>query len=152
MSKPALVNYATPKEYKQHYESHYCRKKIYTFDHIRVYFRQTKFGHVFYESSTRDGKKDSFSKARTERIDWIRATLESPKAELYQGWNKDDKIYDNNRRVSVVYEDFVVVIKINKTDEKGKPLTADFITAYVADNSINKIRSSPKWSWKKDNE
>jgi hypothetical protein len=147
MLVPTLTLYATPAEYKQHYEKNYCREKIFTFDGIRVYFRQTKFGHAFYESSARDGKKDRFSKTRAERIGWIRATLENPEAELYQGWNKDGKVYDGSRRVSVVYEDFIVVIRINKTDSQGKPFTADFITAYVADkSSIGKIRNSPKWS------
>lgn len=149
MSEPALIYYATVAEYKRHYEKHYCQEKILTFDSVRVYFRSSKFGHVFYESSARDGKKDQFSKTRAERIAWIRATLENPKAELYQGWNKDDKVYDISRRVSVVYEDFVVVIRINKFDTNGKPTTADFVTAYVADNSIDRIRSSPKWSWGK---
>jgi hypothetical protein len=125
MLMPALTVYTTPAEYRQHYEKHYCQEKIFTFDGIRVYFRQTKFGHAFYESSARDGKKDWFSKARAERIGWIRATLENPKAELYQGWNKDGKVYDDSRRVSVVYEDFIVVIRINKIDSQGKPLTAD---------------------------
>ncbi len=142
----ALTVYTTPAEYKQHYEKHYCQEKILTFDGIRVYFRQTKFGHVFYESSAKDGKKDQFSKTRAERISWIRATLENPKAELYQGWNKDGKVYDSTRRVSVVYGDFIVVIRMNKTDSQGKPLTADFVTAYVADKgSIKKIKGSPKW-------
>lgn len=147
MSSPAFIQYSTPAEYKQHYEKHYCREKIFTFDNIRVFFRQSKFGHVFYESSSRDGKKDKFSQNRAERIGWIRPTLEHPKAELYQGWSKDGKVYDSSRRVSVVYEDFVVVIWMNKTDSNGKPVAADFVTAYVADNSIDKIRSSPKWSW-----
>lgn len=148
MSKPTLIHYSTPAEYRQHYEKHYCREKIFTFDSIRVHFRQSKFGHVFYESSTRNGKKDKFSQSRAERIGWIRATLEHPKAELYQGWNKDDKVYDNSRRVSVVYDDFVVVIWMNKLDADRKPTAADFVTAYVADNSIEKIRQSPKWNLK----
>lgn len=141
MSRPPLVHYDTPAKYRQHYEKHYCRQKIITFDNIRVYFKPTKFGHAFYESSAKDGRKDKFSDVRAQRIDWIRATLENPKAELYVGWNKEKKIFDKNRRVSIVYEDFIVVIEINKTN----PLKAEFITAYVADNSIKGIRKSPKW-------
>lgn len=143
---PALVNYATPAEYKEHYEKYYCRQKIITFDNLRVYFRKTKFGHVFYESSSRDGRKDVFSRRRAERIDWIKATLEHPKAEFYQGWNKDKKVHDCDRRVSVVYEDFVVVIQI-KRDINEQIIAAEFVTAYSADNSIAKIRSSPKWDF-----
>lgn len=145
MMKPALIHYSTPAEYKQHYEKHYCREKIFTFDSIRVFFRPSKFGHVFYESSARDGNKDKFSQSRAERIGWIRATLEHPDAELYQGWNKDDKVYDNSRRVSVVYDGFVVVIWMKKIHTSGKIEAADFVTAYVADNSIGKIKNSPKW-------
>ena len=145
MSKPALVCYATPAEYKSHYEKHYCRGKIITFDNIRVYFTPAKFGHVFYESSARNGKKDFFSKIRAERINWIKATLENPHAELYQGWNKKQKVVEPNRRVSLVYEDFVVVIE-TKRDANGRITKAEFVTAYVADNSINEIRKSPKWA------
>jgi len=148
VSKPPFICYATPAEYKQYFEKHYCRAKIITFDNIRVYFSPSKFGHVFYESTNRDGKKDAFSIHRAKRIDWIKATLENPHAELYQGWNKKDKVIEPNRRVSVVYEEFVVVIDV-KFDEQDRPIKAEFITAYVADNSINSIRKSPKWDKRK---
>lgn len=144
MSKPDLVCYATPAEYRQHYKKYYCLEKIITFDNIRVYFSPAKFDHVFYESTARDGKKDVFSKIRAERIDWIKATLENPNAELYQGWNKKDKVVEPNRRVSVVYEEFVVIIEI-KRDLNGMLAKAEFVTAYVADNSIDEIRKMPKW-------
>jgi hypothetical protein len=53
-------------------------------------------------------------------------------------------VVEPNRRVSIVYEEFVVVIEIKK-DASGKLISAEFITAYVADNSIDEIRKSPKW-------
>lgn len=142
---PPLIFYDTPNEYKRHYLRHYCCSKIITFDSIQVYFGSSKWEHVFYDSSLRDGKKDVFSPMRAQRIDWIKATLENANAELYQGWNKKTKTYENNRRVSVVYEDFVVVILISQLDASKIPYKAQFITAYVADNSIKKIRKSPKW-------
>ncbi len=145
MELPPLVMYSTTSEYKQHYETHYCRKEIFTFDGLRVYFRASKFGHAFYESTGKDGKKDVFSEVRSQRIDWIKATLENPNAELYQGWNKVSKVYDCTRRVSIVFENFVVVIWINKLDTNGQPLSAEFITAYEADASIDKIRRAPRW-------
>ena len=139
---PPLVVYNSISEYKTHFEKYYCREKITTFDDIRVYFDIAKFGHAFYESSARNGQKDSFSMVRAERIDWIRVTLENPHAELYQGWNKEEKCFQPDRRVSVLYGDFIVVIELNRQRALKK---AKFITAYLADNSIEKIRKSPKW-------
>lgn len=144
MSLPPLVIYEAIEEYRRHFESMYCRNKIFTFDQIRVFFRKQKFGHVFYESKNRDGKKDVFSLERAQRINWIKFTLEHPEALLFQGWDNKLRNHTPNRRVSVVYEPFVVVIEI--TPKKITELTADFVTAYVAENSIEKIKNSPKWS------
>ena len=98
MALPPLVHYATVAEYRSHYERIYCRGNIQTFDGIRVYFKASKFGHSFYESTAQDGRKDIFSWVRARRIDWIKATLENPKAALFQGWNKDSCQYDATRR------------------------------------------------------
>lgn len=143
MSFPPLVIYTDRTQYKRHYENVYCRSIIVTFDDIRVYFKPQRFGHAFYES-TPGGGKTIFSQKRAERIDWIKAVLESPDAELYQGWSKNKKVYVPDRRVSVMLEDYVVVIELRLI--KGAKLKGDFITAYVADTSINKIRSSPTWT------
>lgn len=146
MPFPSLVIYQTTVEYQQHYEKFYCRENIFTFDKVRVHFKKSKFGHAFYESTGRDGNKDLFSRKRAERIDWIKATIENPEAELFMGWNKRNKIYDRDRRVSIVYESFVVVIEIYKRDTYCKPISANFITAYVAeDRTMRKIKDSPKW-------
>jgi hypothetical protein len=140
-----LVLYETVVEYKTHYKRHYCQGNIRTHDGMRVFFPITKFEHAFYESSTKDGKKDSFSRTRAERINWIRHALEDPDAEIYQGWNKYTKCYECSRRTSLVYENFVVVIEINSRSSQDK-ITATFITAYVADsNTIEKIKNSPRW-------
>ena len=89
--------------------------------------------------------KDVFSKERSERIDWIKKTLINPCVDLYQGWDKDKRCIDPNRRVAVMYEEFVVVIRIRRGI--GDQLKADFVTAYLAgnSNSIGKIRAKPRW-------
>jgi hypothetical protein len=138
---PKLVTYTTEQEYKTHFERVYCQGAIYTFDSIRVYFKKSDFQHCMYESSKRNKDKDQFSIARSQRIDWIKATLESPHADLYEGWDKTNQCYDKTRRVAIVYQDYVVVIRISTKNHNQ----ATFVTAYVADNSISKIRKSPKW-------
>lgn len=144
MPLPPLLDYDTVAEYKRHYERHYQRGEIVTFDGIRVYFKPQKFGHAFYENSQRrKGPKDEFSRERSQRMDWIKLTLEHPDAEIFMGWNKDEKCYEKDRRVSVVYEDFVVIIELS-LNKKGI-LKGNFVTCYVADHSIGQIKSSPKW-------
>lgn len=148
MSNPPLLTYTTVLEFKQHYETHYQRAEIYTFDNIRVYFQPQKFGHAFYENANhRAGAKNQFSQTRAERMDWIKATLQHPNAKIYEGWNKDTKIYDETRRVSVVYDDFVVVIELSL--KKDNTLKGNFVTCYVADKSIGKIQQSPLWDKQK---
>jgi hypothetical protein len=144
MALPPLVHYATVDEYRSHYVSIYCRGNIQTFDGIRVYFGAGGFGHMFYESTARDGRKDLFSPVRAQRIDWIKATLEHPSAALFEGWDKTSRQYDATRRVAVVYEDFVVVVAMSLKQDGS--LKGNFVTCYQADNSIGKIRSSPAWS------
>lgn len=139
-----LLHLETPGEYKRHYERHYQRVNITTADGIRVYFKPQKFGHAFYENSQRrKGPKDEFSPERAQRMDWIKLTLEHPDAELFMGWNKDEKCYEEDRRVSVVYGNFVVVIELSLNREGV--LKGNFVTCYVADRSINQIKQSPKW-------
>jgi hypothetical protein len=99
---------------------------------------------MFYESSGRDGRKDVFSPARAQRIDWIKFTLEHPNADLFEGWDKVARRHDSTRRVAVVYEDFVVVVAMGL--KLNGSLKANFVTCYQADNSIGKIRQSPIWS------
>lgn len=108
---------------------------------IRVYFKPTRFDDAFYESHVQ--KNDTFSKTRACRINWIRATLENDEAELYFGWNRHTGI-DKKRRVCVVYDNFVVVIELKLT--QNGIIKGEFKTAYLADNSIDKIRSGARWS------
>lgn len=104
----------------------------------------SKFGHMFYESTSRDGRKEFFSPVRAQRIDWIKSTLGHPNADLFEGWDKGSRAYDATRRVAVVYEDFVVVVAMGLKLDGA--LKANFVTCYQADNSIGKIRTSPTWS------
>ncbi len=98
-----------------------------------------------FESSRRDGIKDLFSRQRAERIDWIKATLTNPAADFYTGWDSARKRHDNSHRVAVVYQEFVVIIRLRR-DRGGGIVAADFVTAYLAENSIAKIRSAPRWT------
>lgn len=144
MAPPALLVYETVADYKRHYEKHYQRGTIVTADGIRIYFKPQKFGHAFYENSQRKtGPKDEFSQVRAQRMDWIKATLESPVARVYMGWNKVERSFNEDRRVSVVYEDFVVVIELSLSKEGV--LKGNFVTCYVADQSIDRIEQSPLW-------
>lgn len=138
-----FIEYETMFEYKMHYENHYCRTPIITFDGIRVFFDKNRFEHAFFESSNRDGNKDLFSEERALRIDWIKKTLLSNEALLYKGWNKKDKLYNSDERVAVVIDNFVVVIRLS-LNRKGV-LKGKFITCYEATNSILKIKTSPQW-------
>ncbi len=143
MSPPSLVIYASEAEYRSYYEREYCTKYIETFDGIRVFFSKRRFKHAFYESTQRNETKNQFSKVRAERIDWIKATLEDKDSDQFQGWDRKKRKYDPNFRVSNAFEDFVVVLRIAKTSS-GR-LKAEFWTAYKADNSISRIKSSPHW-------
>jgi hypothetical protein len=138
---PPLVCYGTISEYRVHYERDYCQEPIITFDGISVRFRKSRFEHFFYESTQRNQVKDAFSMARAERIDWIKATLQDPDAELYVGWDGKKKRHDPNHRVALVAGDYVVIIRLSSNQ------TAQFVTAFVADSlsTLAKIKGSPKW-------
>ena len=135
---------ALPNEvaYRALYLSTYCNpaNPIITFDNIRVQFFPEGFDHAFFERTNRmAANKNQFSQVRSERITWIKDTLEDGTADIRQGYDKKTKSYDQSRRVAIVKGDYVVVIWIKNAT------TAKFITAYVADNSIGKILASPAW-------
>lgn len=142
----------TEDELRAIWQMEYCSCDIFTFDGIKVRFFDDQFDHAFYESSGRNlsvktkqaGYKDCLSYARVEKILWIKDVLADRDAELYIGYDKKTKSYNNSSRVAVVKGDYVVVINL-KDKENAK-----FVTAYVADNSVDKIRNSPTWKIKKD--
>lgn len=145
-----VVKDYTEDELRELWRQEYCRQEIYTHDGVRVKFYDSNFDHAFYESSVRkqsghkQGHKDVLSPVRLSRMLWIKDTLVDPDAVMYDGYDSKKKKHNPNKRVSVVKGNYVVVIELQKQGH------ATFITAYVADNSIEKIKQSPKWtSWKK---
>ena len=147
MSYPSLLNLQDQAEYQKHWIIHYSKKGLQTFDGIVARFRHQDFEHAFFESV--NSKDDIFSWKRAERMDWIASTLRDPTSELYVGWNKKEKKYDDQRRVAIAMGNYVVVIEISKKN----PKQARFVTAYVADtparpsrpSTIDMIRKSPRW-------
>jgi len=135
--------------YKRIFKKVYCKKHLITFDGINVKFYVSNFDHTFYESKNRQKKdKSLFSYKRANRIYWIKWILESPNAELYVGYNSKLKKIQDNRRVALCIEEFVVVIELDKKNRNK----AKFVTAYLADGvngkgekAIDLIRKSPKW-------
>ncbi|MBM3882179.1 MAG: hypothetical protein FJ387_21075 [Verrucomicrobia bacterium] len=70
------------------------------FDGIAVRFCKCDFDHCFFESSQRNRIKDAFSMLRAERLEWIAVTLQDVAAERFQGWDRDSKTFDKERRLS----------------------------------------------------
>lgn len=141
MAMPPLKTFADAVACGLHYKQVYCAGPIPTFDGIMVRFDKRDFLHLFFESSNRDGNKDSFSPRRAERIDWIKAALQDPAAELFQGYDNVKKTALPDSRVCLVSGDYVVVIDI--LDVKK----AKIITAFVIDDPevLKEIKGSPKW-------
>ena len=135
----------TEEEFRRMWREEYCQQEIYTFDGIQVHFYDNNFDHAFFESTDRrqgiskDKKKDLLSFQRLSRFYWIKEVLQDSTAELRVGYDSKTKSYARSRRVAIVKGDYVVVILLYKDGH------AKFITAYVADNSIDKILNSPKW-------
>lgn len=131
-------------ELRQLWADEYCDKSkpIYTHDAIMVSFYEDMFDHSFYESFDRKEKdKSILSYNRLEKILWITATLQDPEAVLKKGWDRDNKTYDNTRRVAFIKGNYVVIIRFT-----GKS-KAKFMTAYEIqeDDNLEKIKESPEW-------
>lgn len=145
MYQKIVVCNFTEEELREIWRDTYCHKVIKTHDGIRVHFYESNFDHAFYESSKRNQSrnkkksKDILSSERLSRILWIKDVLEDPTATMYVGFDNKTKRYDRTKRVAVVKGNYVVVIQIYA---EGK---ANFITAYVANNSIDKIEQGPRW-------
>lgn len=111
--------------------------------HAKIYFSKSDFNHAFFESTDRNGIKDEFSRTRAERMDDIPAALLDTKAIRHAGWNKRDRAYSHGRCVCLALDDFVVVVRLRLTTTDD--LAGRFVTCFVADNSIGKIRKAPLW-------
>ena len=70
---------------------------------------------------------------------YILFVLADKNAKMFVGYDSKTKSYTRNKRVSVVKGNYVVVIQFYKDNH------ARFITAYVADKSIDKITKGPEW-------
>jgi hypothetical protein len=141
MAMPPLKTFDTELECGLHYKQVYCAGPIPTFDGIMVRFDRRDFLHLFFESSKRDGNKDSFSTRRAERIDWIKAALQDPEAELFQRYDNKRKVCRPDRRVCVVSGDYVVIIVLTAAKK------AKIVTAFVIDDPevLKSLKASPKW-------
>lgn len=133
--------------YRAHYNLTYARSSVPLHTSIGtapVYFGRDRFDHAFFESTQRDGVKDQFSMARARRMDDIATVLASPTADRRAGWDNQRRCHDHTNCVSLAIDDFVVIVRLG-LNQAGF-LKGRFITCYVADNSINKIRSAPAWN------
>lgn len=140
MAYPPLVKHATEAEYRAHFERVYCQGPLPTFDGIQVRFRKRDFDHCFFESVKK--KDDTFSPRRAERVEWIKAALEDPNADLRVGWDNTRKMLATDRRVAIVMHDYLVVIRLTDHDAKQ----AEFVTAFVASGrAIQQARRNPPW-------
>lgn len=110
---------------------------------VPVYFSRDQFDHAFFESMNRNGVKDQFSKVRAERMNHITTALSDRTLERRAGWDSRRQRHDHVRCVTVTLGDFVIVIRLGMT--QSEQLKGNFVTCYVADNSIGKIRRSPSW-------
>jgi hypothetical protein len=101
------------------------------------------FKHAFFESYNRQEKdKSILSLNRCEKMFWIKDALEDSSAILKQGWINKTKTYDNNRRVALVKENYVVIILIYSVKK------ARFISAYEI-NNVNNLKlflGGPHWT------
>lgn len=143
---PPLLVLDNEDAYRQHFVRTLCRAAIETHDGIRVYFSPDTFEHAFFESSDRRGADDVFSVIRAERMNWIASALADPNAFCFQGWDKRRQCYTPRRRVTVVVQDFAIVLQLST--KRNGTVKANFVTCFKAENSATKIRSAPLWTWR----
>jgi len=128
-------------QFRALWKDNYCKPcVIKTFDEVEVKFTESMFDHTFYESADRKIRdKSILSLNRLEKIYWIKDTLEDPEAMLKQGWDRDKKLYVNDRRVALVKCNYIVVIRFTGL------LKANFVTAYEMQENADKVINSPDW-------
>ncbi len=140
-----LLKLQTIEEYRKYFVDNYCNTNIYCYDGMKVNFYEDQFEHAFYESKNHKKRdKSIFSMERAQRIPWIKEVLMNEEVEIYVGWDREKKKYNENRRISIITpENYVIVLNIINNKK------AKFITAYVASKTnATKIRSAPKWNKK----
>lgn len=134
-------------DYRSHFIANFTRAPL-TFQTSQgrapIYFAADKFDHAFFESSRRDGVKDVFSLARAERMDDIAVVLADRSVPRHAGWDAQTRSHSHTRCVSIAIDEFVVVVRLGLT--RTGYLKGNFVTCYVADNSIGKILAAPEWN------
>ena len=124
-------------ELRQIWKNEYCTQKILTFDGVEVKCYEDMFDHIFFESVDRIHKdKSILSLNRLEKIYWIKDTLQDAAAILKKGWDNKSKTYFNDRRVAVVKNNYVVIIRMTGL------FKAKLVTAYEK-NDIDNILNGP---------
>lgn len=138
---PPLLQLENLELYRSYFKATYCLRPILTHDGISVRFRQNQFAHIAQESSQRDGHKDTLSPERLERLSWIKIGLQDDSLGFLAGWDSKKKVYDHKRRVTLMVEDFVIVLALKNGTE------ADFVTCYLADSprTKTKLQAAPAW-------
>lgn len=134
----------TEEEMRKMWEGEYCNvaNPIYTFDKVLVIFYANMFNHIFFESANRAARdKSVLSLNRLKKMLWIKAVLQDPDAILKKGWDRDNKSYYEDRRVAMIRNNYVVIIRFTGI------LKATLVTAYelTEDGSASKILASPDW-------
>ena len=139
-NRPPFMDHGNLELYRGFYNSTFS-KPVTTHDGIVVHFSRGRFGHAVQESSQKDGNKDTFSIERAKRLGWIKTALQDPDLKLKAGWNRRKKRYENTSRVTLMIDDFVVVIRLISS------VKAEFVTCYVADSPRTKrlIEAGPDW-------
>lgn len=136
--KPYLIDEESREsEMRKIWKEEYCDEEIETFDGVKVKFYEDMFDHCFYESDNRKEKdKSILSLNRLEKILWIKETLKDADAILKKGWDTKEKEYYKDRRVAIVKDNYVVVIRFTGV------LKAKLVTAYEK-NDIDNILQAP---------
>lgn len=124
-------------EMRKLWKEEYCKEEIETFDGVKVKFYEDMFDHCFYESDNRKKKdKSILSLNRLEKMLWIKDTLQDGTAILKKGWDTKEKEYYKDRRVAIVKNNYVVIIRFTGL------LKAKLVTAYQK-SDIENILNSP---------
>lgn len=134
-------------EYRSHFIANFTRTPVMfqtTQGRAPIYFAGHQFDHAFFESTGRNGVKDAFSPERALRMDDIPVLLSDRSVPRHAGWDAKTRSHSHTRCVSIALDEFVVVVRLGLT--KTGYLRGNFVTCYVADNSIGKIQSAPEWN------
>ena len=102
---------------------------IFTFDGIQVRFFPVMFDHAFFRAVSRSsGDKAAFARELAERMEWIRAMLQSSEVELYRR-----TVRGKLRRIALEpTERYAVVIQIRSKDGRMPILSLLTLSTAIA--------------------